>query len=161
MEAKILKNVKFIALFSILCLLIVIPATFAGNNDTAILASDAIQNDDSIAVNSSAGDNLADEYYFDANAENDAGNGSYINPYKELTSTRVNDNSTIHLANGEYEWNSFKGVSNVSIIGQSAENTISPIPNIPSNSIIYISLLINVSNAFVISATLYDVYSIL
>ena len=119
-----MKNVKFIALFSILCLLIVIPATFAGNNDTAILTSDAIQNDYSIAVNSSASDNLADEYYFDANAENDAGNGSYTNPYKELTSTRVNDNSIIHIANGEYEWDSFKGISNVSIIGQSAENTI-------------------------------------
>ncbi|WP_298518538.1 C1 family peptidase, partial [uncultured Methanobrevibacter sp.] len=119
-----MKNVKFIALFSILCLLIVIPATFAGDNDTAILASDAIQEDDAIAVNSSAGDNLADEYYFDANAENDAGNGSYDNPYKELTSTRVNDNSIIHLSNGEYEWDPFKGVSNVSIIGQSAENTI-------------------------------------
>ena len=50
MEAKILKNVKFIALFSILCLLIVIPATFAGDNDTAILASDAIQDDDAIAA---------------------------------------------------------------------------------------------------------------
>lgn len=79
-------------MFSILCLLFVIPASFAMDNQTVVAADDA--GEDNLAVN---------DYYFDVNIENDTGNGSQYNPYKEFTTDRIKDNSVIHLANGEYK----------------------------------------------------------
>ena len=83
-----MKKLKFIAFFSILiCLLIVIPSGFAVDNETVVADSD--------------NDNLAGgDYYFDANFENGAGNGTINNPYKTLSSSRIVSNSVIHLASG-------------------------------------------------------------
>ncbi|MBQ2353722.1 MAG: hypothetical protein II396_05355, partial [Methanobrevibacter sp.] len=107
-----MKKLKFIAFFSILiCLLIVIPAGFAVDNETVVADSD--------------NDNLAGgDYYFDANFENGAGNGTINNPYKTLSSSRIVSNSVIHLASGVYDLNYQKSINNVTIIGDSPSNTI-------------------------------------
>lgn len=99
---------KLIVLFSILCLLIVIPTSFAMDNDTV-----------SVGVNSTSHD-----YYFDSNVENDSGDGSIDNPYKTLTSDRIPKDSTIHLANGRYILDRECYVNNVSIVGADPEKTI-------------------------------------
>lgn len=92
-------------------LLVAIPTTFASDNATVVSAD----------ANSVV---LSDDYYFDANLPNDDGNGSIDNPYKELTSNRIEDDSVIHLADGEYNLYYSKTVRNVTFIGQNSENTI-------------------------------------
>ena len=107
-----MKKIRFIALLLVLLsLLLVIPTTFALNNDT-IVSSDA---------NAPI---LGEDYYFDANLPNDDGNGSIDNPYRDLTSSRIMDNSVIHLADGEYNLDYSKTVRNVTILGQNADNTV-------------------------------------
>ena len=101
-----MKKIKFIALISILiCMLILIPTGFAIDNQTVE-------------------DNLNADYYFDANLDNDTGDGTVNNPYRDLTPNRINNNSVIHLKDGIYEFNKTKFFSNVSIIGQNPINTI-------------------------------------
>ena len=115
-----LKNLRFIALISILvCLLIVIPTSFAIDNETVIGV-----NDDNIILND--GDDLltVNNYYFNASVENDTGNGSIDNPYKEFNSDRMHSNSIIHLANGEYNFNGRSDIYDITIIGESATDTI-------------------------------------
>ncbi|WP_405265859.1 C1 family peptidase [Methanobrevibacter sp.] len=106
-----MKNYKFIALFSLLCLLILIPATYAMDNQTALEVSDE-------------SNVIGDDYYFDSNVENDDGNGSQDNPYKNLTSERVKDNSIIHLSDGEYPLDVQVMSKNITLIGQNPKNTI-------------------------------------
>ena len=115
-------KIKFIEFISILMLLlIVIPASFAGENQTAIGLSEESQNN----TLSSLDDNvLTDDYYFDASLENDNGDGSIYNPYRDFTSYRIHSNSVIHLADGEYNFVSKSNINNVTIIGQSASGTI-------------------------------------
>ncbi len=110
---NILRKMKFIALMSILaCLLIVIPAGFAADNETALGLNDT-------------GDVIGADYYFDANVENDTGNGSYESPYKELTAERIYDNSTLHLNDGEYDFHyDNKVINNVSIVGNDPQKTV-------------------------------------
>ena len=64
------------------------------------------------------------DYYFDANIENDTGDGSIDNPYKTLTSSRIKEDSNIYLANGEYKLDKISYVDNVNIIGSNPEKTI-------------------------------------
>ena len=119
MGENCLKNIKFIALTTILIfILIVIPAGFAMDNETAVSISD----DD--ALSSVDEDILANDYYFDASIENDDGNGSVYNPYKELTTDRIKSNSVIHLASGKYYLSNQLTVNNVTIIGESVADTI-------------------------------------
>jgi len=101
-------KVKNIALLSILMvLLIAIPVSFAVDNST---------------LNNT--DVLAEDYYFDANIDTDDGNGTIYNPYKELTTSKITDNSVIHLSSGEYDLKgSSKTINNVTIIGENAQNT--------------------------------------
>lgn len=66
-----------------ICLIISIPAAFAQDNQT-------ITDEDNVT-----------DYYFDVNADSD-GNGLKDTPFKNFTDVRVKDNSTIHLAGGEY-----------------------------------------------------------
>ncbi|WP_405297302.1 C1 family peptidase [Methanobrevibacter sp.] len=106
-----MKNYKFIALLSLLCLLILIPATYAMDNQTALEVSDE-------------GNVIGDDYYFDSNVENDNGNGSQDNPYKNLTSERVKDNSIIHLSDGEYPLDAQVMSKNITLIGQNPKNTV-------------------------------------
>ncbi|WP_405296193.1 C1 family peptidase, partial [Methanobrevibacter sp.] len=102
-------KIKFVALIAILaCLLIVIPAGYAVNNDT--LSDD--------------GEVLQADYYFDAKIDNDTGTGAIDNPYKELTASRIESNSVLHLASGEYDLSNSKTVNNVTIIGENPTATI-------------------------------------
>ena len=106
-----MKNLKLIALFSLLFVMVLIPTAYAADNQTAIEAGDE-------------GNVMGDEYYFDANVENDTGDGSQDNPYKELTSDRVRDNSIIHLSDGEYQLNAQVDRKNITVIGQNPKNTV-------------------------------------
>jgi C1A family cysteine protease len=119
-----MEKVKFVAFISILfCLLIVIPASFAVDNETVIAISDDAQNStlssipDQDVLNSN-------DYYYDASIENDNGNGSIDNPYKNLKSSRIQSNSVIHLADGQYALDTYKYTDNLTIIGQNVERTI-------------------------------------
>lgn len=94
-----------------LSLLIAIPTTFAFDSDN-VVSSDA---------NSPI---LETDYYFDANLDNDTGDGSIDNPYRDLTYDRIEDDSIIHLKDGEYNIYYSKTVRNVTIIGQDAEKSI-------------------------------------
>ena len=98
--------------------MIVIPAGFAVDNETAVAISD------NNTLSSVDDDVLEEDFYFDSSIENDDGNGSIYNPYKELTTNRIKSNSVIHLANGKYNLNSQLTVNNVTIIGESAKDTI-------------------------------------
>jgi len=119
MEVNCLKNIKFITLTTILILLLtVIPTVFAMDNGTAIAVSD----EDTLS--SVDDDVLGADYYFDANVENDDGNGSADNPYKNLKSDRVKDNSIIHLSDGEYPLNAQVIRKNITLIGQNPQNTV-------------------------------------
>lgn len=102
-------KIKKIALLSILLLLlIVIPVSFALDNQT-------LNNTDVLSTN---------DYYFDSNIDENNGNGSLYNPYKELTPSNINDNSVIHLSSGEYDFNNnSKNINNVTIIGENSQTT--------------------------------------
>ena len=116
-----MKRMKIIAFITLLvCLSIAVPASFAVDDDLAIAISD---NQDSSISDDVLGSN---DYYFNASVENDTGSGSIDNPYKELTTGRIKDNSILHLADGEYDLGFYfsKSANNVTIIGQNVEKTI-------------------------------------
>lgn len=92
--------------------MIMLPTAFALDNETII---DSTFQDNDFTTG---------DYYFDSNIENDTGDGSITNPYKEITSSRINDNSIIHLANGEYNLGSSVSRSNLTIIGQDSSKTV-------------------------------------
>ena len=117
---------KLILLFSALFILLVaMQASFAADNDTVL----SLDNAETLSVN---------DYYFDANAHDDSGDGSISNPYKTLNSTRILSNSTIHLANGEYDVDDYVQAANITFIGTDRAKTIvnSLNLNIEANSII-------------------------
>ena len=105
-----MKKVKLILLLSIFCLLIATSPVLAMDNGTVMMSGnpDVIQTD----------------YYVDTNTENDTGNGTISNPYKELDLNNIEDNSVIHIANGEYALKGSKTFANLSVIGQDPEKTI-------------------------------------
>ena len=109
---------KIIVMFLILLFfLVIIPSGFAADNQT--------ENDASITQMSENGDViLGKDYYFDANAEDNTGDGSHSNPYKTLTDSRIKNDSTIHLANGEYSLKQKHTYSNISFYGEDAEKTV-------------------------------------
>lgn len=116
-----MKRMKIIAFITLLvCLSIAVPASFAVDDDIAIAISD---NQDSSISDDVLGSN---DYYFNASVENDTGSGSIDNPYKELTTDRIKDNSILHLADGEYDLGFYfsKSANNVTIIGQNVEKTV-------------------------------------
>ena len=89
--------------------LFLIPFSFAQDNSTEVLSDDSSYSD----------------IYFDASLADDNGDGSKENPYKYLNSSRIKDNSNIHLADGLYELDSPKTVYNYNaFMGESMENTI-------------------------------------
>ncbi len=92
--------------------MILLPAASAADNETII---DSTFQDNNLTTN---------DYYFDSNIENDTGDGSITNPYKEITSSRLKDNSIIHLANGEYNLGSSISRSNLTFIGQDSSKTV-------------------------------------
>ena len=106
----------------LICLLIVIPAGFAMDNETGIGLSE--ENNQDTLVSDESGVLNANDYYFDASVENDTGDGSIDHPYKEFNSVRVHSNSIIHLADGEYNFNGSSNINDVTIRGESSTNTI-------------------------------------
>ena len=107
-----MNKMRLFALFSVICLFMIIPACFSAQNDTVM------------EVTNNTSDVLIPDYYFDANVDNDTGNGSAANPYKQLTASRIADNSNIHLASGVYTLSAYKKISNVTFIGSGASDTI-------------------------------------
>ncbi len=105
-----------ILIMSLLCLtfLLIIPFTAAESID-----------DNQTVTASNTGDILKEtkDYYFNSSAATD-GNGTLDNPYKYLKEDRFKTNSTLHLADGEYCLDTMVIMDNVSIMGQSSENTI-------------------------------------
>lgn len=107
-----MSKINIIAVSLILIsLLVIVPTSFASDNQTGL---NFVGNDTNV---------LTEDYYFDSTINNDTGNGSELNPYKELTSDRIQDNSVIHLAKGEYSLRGFSA-ENITIIGESSQNTI-------------------------------------
>ncbi len=114
-----MKRMQFITLTSILLFtLILIPATFAVENQTVMASGNETISSD---VNE---DMLSNHYYFDASLDNDKGDGSMYNPYQKLTPYRVKANSVLHLDDGEYNFNSNAEFNNVTMIGEGSQNTI-------------------------------------
>ncbi len=102
-------KIKLVILFSILCLIILIPPSFAGDNLTAF-ENNTIEK--------------TTDYYFDVNADSD-GNGTELSPYNNFINDRIKDGSTIHLAGGEYSFSSqSRSFSNTSFYGTSPQDTI-------------------------------------
>lgn len=101
-----MKNIKFIAFVSLLLFLLVIPVSCALDNETV-----------------AADDNNSTDYYFDIDADKD-GDGQKETPFNNFTSKRVNDNSTIHLAKGEYVLNESREFSNISFYGENPKKTV-------------------------------------
>ena len=116
---EINKNKLLIFSVFVLLLLSFMPICFAFGNDTILDESTDILGE----VN----------YYFNSSA-NDDGDGSLTNPYNTLTNDKLANNSIIHLTDGEYELNKGKTLYNISIIGQSTQNTIIKFQN--NNSIL-------------------------
>ena len=90
----------------------IVPTAFADDNATEIVGD------------VSNGDVLTSDYYFDANIENDSGNGSANNPYRDFKSSRISSNSNIYLANGNYTLDKYTYINNVTIIGSNPSQTI-------------------------------------
>ena len=96
-----------------LSVLMMISCCFAADNDTML--SDGLENvTDSV--------NQTD-YYFDVGLDID-GNGSADSPYNNFTDERINDDSVIHLASGEYVFNNSRIFSNISFYGANAQDTV-------------------------------------
>ncbi len=105
-----------------ICLLIVIPASFAVDNETVVSINADNQNN---TLSGMSEDLLTgNDYYFDASVSNDYGDGSQYDPYKRLTPYRIYDDSVIHLASGEYNFDGSKTVYNLTIIGENPQTTI-------------------------------------
>ena len=96
-----------------LSVLMMISCCFAADND-AIL-SDGLENGTD-SVNQT-------DYYFDVGLDID-GNGSADSPYNNFTDERINDDSVIHLASGEYVFNNSRIFSNISFYGADAQDTV-------------------------------------
>ena len=81
--------------------------------------------DDNPTINSYHDDLISksNDYYFNSSSDED-GHGTINSPYKYLTTVRIKDSSTIHLANGEYLLNNGKILEDVSIVGENPERTV-------------------------------------
>ena len=127
-----MKNKLITCFVFTLLVFILLPSSFALNNETIV--NDVDNND--FTLNEANYNDIpisGNDYYFNADVE-DEGNGSESNPYKYLTSDKLDENSVIHLNDGIYELNKGKTIYNISIIGENAENTIIKFQN--NNSIL-------------------------
>lgn len=132
-----------VCLMVFLCL-IIIPTSFAADADASLIEENTNSLDslglvesvddggsldslnteyEMVGASESNGDVLEADYYFDSSAETD-GNGTIGNPYNILKYNRINSNSVIHLANGVYNLTYQRTVTNLTIIGQDAAQTI-------------------------------------
>jgi len=114
-----------------LLLIMIIPAGFAINDDEMLSVNETgngdvleIEEYDSLGAVDLEVLTASNDYYFDASLENDTGDGSINNPYKYLTADRIKGNANIHLANGEYDLNTYKTIEQVNIVGSDMSKTI-------------------------------------
>ena len=105
-----MRKIKLVMIFSIFCLIIAIAPTFAMDNDTAI----GVHNEDIVGA----------DIYFDANVENDTGDGSINHPYKEFDTGKIPEGSVVHLANGEYALKGGKAYANLYVVGENPTKTV-------------------------------------
>ncbi|MBO7518577.1 MAG: hypothetical protein J6T31_05645, partial [Methanobrevibacter sp.] len=129
-----------IILSIILSLLVIIPASFAADDNVASIDDNLMIDDsiDDVLISDSAdsdliageGEDIPEEVpkmdiYFNSNALDDNGNGSIDNPYKTFSKDRIRENSILHFASGIYNYTPYStNVFNVSIYGQDSSNTI-------------------------------------
>ena len=120
---------KSIVLFLVfLLLLIIVPSTFASDavdNQTVVSSDEQIEisavNDGGV-IYSHSGDTSdvltgSNDIYFNASADS--------SPYKYLQYNRLTSGCTAHFADGTYNLDAKKGIySSMTLIGQSAQNTI-------------------------------------
>ena len=106
-----------------LLLLVVIPAGFAADNGTDILSHETTNMTQIVSIPSDENILGIGEIYFNASAEND-GDGSIDNPYKYLTANRIPSNANLYLADGEYQLDTQKTISQVNIMGSNVDKTI-------------------------------------
>lgn len=127
---------KSIVLFLVfLLLLIIVPSIFASDavdNQTVVSSDEQIEisavNDGGV-IYSHSGDTSdvltgSNDIYFNASADSD-GKGTQSSPYKYLQYNRLTSGCTAHFADGTYNLDAKKGIySSMTLIGQSAQNTI-------------------------------------
>ncbi|MBE6497857.1 MAG: hypothetical protein E7Z81_06225 [Methanobrevibacter sp.] len=102
----------------LLIFLLIIPGSFANENQTDLL-NDTSQ-DDLISIDN----NVRTDVYFDASAGVD-GDGSKLNPYNTINPSRLKSNTNIHVAEGQYDVK-LDGVvlENCSIYGENPLKTV-------------------------------------
>jgi hypothetical protein len=108
------------------------PIAFAGENQTDLMINETLQSDDD------SESLLSSDYYFDAKND-DGGNGSDANPYKEFNSKLIKNDSNVHFDNGEYNLGNVK-CNNVTFIG------VSPYVTVLSNGNLEVSGSISLQN---------------
>ena len=102
---------RYILVFIILFMFLIIPAVSSEDNDTQSFESNQT---DTLTVNT---------YYFDSNAVKD-GIGTFDSPYNKFTSRRLKSNSIFYLADGEYSLSASKSLSNIEIHGTNSLKTV-------------------------------------
>lgn len=105
---------KFLIFLFILLFVLIIPISFANDNST--------DNSPLMSNNANKGVISSNNIYFNASAEND-GNGTLSNPYKYFSTNKIQDNSVLYFADGEYSLNKGFTYSNLTIIGNNPLNT--------------------------------------
>ena len=108
-----------IILSIILSLLVIIPASFAAEDNVASIDDNIMIDDsmDDVLISDSAdsdliageGEDIPEEepkmeIYFNSNAQDDNGNGSIDNPYKIFSGDKIMENSILHFASGIYNY---------------------------------------------------------
>lgn len=96
-------------------LLLIVPISFANDNST--------YDDSSLSFNGDEDILSSNIIYFNSSADYD-GNGSQSNPYKYFSSYKVQDNSILYFADGQYTLNRDLSFSNLTIIGNDPLKTI-------------------------------------
>ena len=116
----------FITISIVLFLILIVPATFAVSDNTTeknyVNIEKTVKNSQKEKTITS-NPNYSD-IYFDASSTSTHEDGSASNPYKKFTADKIKDNSNIHIKNGVYNISGRKDIYNVSILGESRENTI-------------------------------------
>ncbi|WP_407379472.1 C1 family peptidase [Methanobrevibacter sp.] len=113
-----IKNFKFFSLTVLIFLiLLLIPSIYASEVDDNITLT--VNEEEYVLKNN---DN---DIYFDSSSQTD-GNGSKDNPYNQLRQEYMRNNQIIHLAGGEYLFDTSSSIqfNNLTVYGAGANNTI-------------------------------------